>query len=206
METIIKAGTKWRIKNGARSPYTLRMSDNDDEELGRAWFEDAAGNEWGKDINCDDTQPYLEPHEWSELTDGLAISPWEEPADVPQVTCYNPVGSRAWLDDVADKILGEESKLRDAGQKEYARTQKNVFANFDRVAERIKVKCDSCDHVQSLDRKHVLLVYLEKHLDGIHSYVGGHQSQREGVEGRIGDARVYLLLLRAMKEFEEQTA
>ena len=42
------------------------------------------------------------------------------------------------------------------------------------------------------------MVYLLKHIDGIMAYINGHKSQREGVEGRITDAIVYLLLLRGM--------
>ncbi|HEX6940221.1 MAG TPA: hypothetical protein VF158_12475 [Longimicrobiales bacterium] len=48
-----------------------------------------------------------------------------------------------------------------------------------------------------------MLVYLEKHLDGIHAYVQGHRSQRESVRGRINDAIVYLCLLRGMVEQAE---
>ncbi|PZM88457.1 MAG: hypothetical protein DIU79_16840, partial [Actinobacteria bacterium] len=82
--------------------------------------------------------------------------------------------------------------LRVAGQREYAHREDNAFANFERVAERL-----------GLTREAVLLVYLEKHLDGIHSYVQGHRSQRESVKGRINDAIVYLTLLRGMIDERE---
>lgn len=78
------------------------------------------------------------------------------------------------------------------GQKEYARTADNAFANFERTAEDL-----------DLDRKQVLWVYAMKHRDGIASYIQGHKSQREDVRGRINDLIVYLFLLRGM--IEEQT-
>ena len=45
--------------------------------------------------------------------------------------------------------------MREAGQREYAHEEDNAFANFDRVARKMR-----------LDRQKVLKVYLEKHLDG----------------------------------------
>ncbi len=87
----------------------------------------------------------------------------------------------------------EIKKTRDAGQKEYAREEDNIFANFDRVASCLK-----------LPREKVLMTYLLKHIDGISSYIDGHKSQREDVSGRITDAIVYLLLLWAMTEVKEE--
>lgn len=88
---------------------------------------------------------------------------------------------------VMDEITVRMQEFREAGQREYAHREDNAFGNFERVGERL-----------SLSREAVLLVYLEKHLDGIHSYVKGHRSQREDVEGRIIDAIVYLSLLYGM--------
>ena len=82
--------------------------------------------------------------------------------------------------------------MRAAGQKEYARSKDNAFANFERIADNL-----------NLDREEVLLVYLLKHIDGISSFVKGHQSQREDIRGRITDAIVYLCLLWGMIEQEE---
>lgn len=92
-----------------------------------------------------------------------------------------------------DTLFSECAGLRVQGQKEYAHQDSSAFANFERVAERTK---DT--------REKVLMVHLEKHLDGIHSWVGGHRSQREPVRGRITDAIVYLTLLAAMVEEAEQ--
>ena len=90
---------------------------------------------------------------------------------------------------VMDKVFEECRALRGAGQLEYSHRDENAFANFERVAERLH-----------LSREQVLLVYTEKHLDGIHSWVQGHRSQREDVRGRINDAIVYLCLLRGMAQ------
>lgn len=76
--------------------------------------------------------------------------------------------------------------LRKAGQAEYAGGE-SAFGNFERVATQLR-----------MDRKQVLWVYVSKHLDGIVSYLNGHRSQREEIEGRIDDVEVYLELLRAM--------
>ena len=92
-------------------------------------------------------------------------------------------------------VFEECSELQGAGQKEYAHTDADAFANFNRVAERI-----------GIDRKAVLMVYAEKHIDGIHSFIQGHKSQREHVSGRINDVIVYLCLLRGMIEEESRQA
>ena len=78
-------------------------------------------------------------------------------------------------------------RTRDAGQREYAQSDDNVFANFERVGKSI-----------NSTREKVLMVYLLKHIDGISAYVKGHKSQREAVTGRITDAMVYLMLLWGM--------
>ena len=90
---------------------------------------------------------------------------------------------------IMTQVFEECNRLREAGQKEYAQSIDNALANFERVAGHTGVT-----------REQVLLVYLSKHMDGIHSYVKGHKSQRESVEGRINDAIVYLVLLRCMVE------
>tara|TARA_R100000458_G_scaffold6101_1_gene4911 strand:- start:1506 stop:1838 length:333 start_codon:yes stop_codon:yes gene_type:complete len=91
------------------------------------------------------------------------------------------------FDVLFDTIMEEVKYTRDEGQKEYARTDDNIFANFERVADCLKI-----------EREKVLMVYLLKHIDGISSYIDGHKSQRENVTGRVKDAIVYLLLLWAM--------
>ena len=86
-------------------------------------------------------------------------------------------------------IMTEVKQTRDEGQKEYAHTEENVFANFERVAENLNIS-----------REQSLMVYLMKHMDGINAWIKGHKSQREDVTGRIKDAIVYLCLLYGMSE------
>ena len=92
-----------------------------------------------------------------------------------------------------DKILNEVASIRDEGQKEYAHDDNDVFANFNRVGNLLKI-----------DKKKVLMTYALKHVDGIAAFVKGHKSQREDVTGRITDCIVYLMLLWGMIEEEEQ--
>jgi hypothetical protein len=87
------------------------------------------------------------------------------------------------------KIIPTVMRVRDAGQKEYAHDQDNVFANFERIANTLEIS-----------REKVLMTYLLKHMDGIAAHIKGHQSQREDVEGRITDGIVYLMLLWGMVE------
>jgi hypothetical protein len=93
------------------------------------------------------------------------------------------------FDDLFQNIMLQIKDTRDDGQKEYAHTEDNVFANFERVAENL----DIC-------KEKALMVYLLKHMDGINAWVKGHKSQREDVRGRIKDAIVYLCLLWGMAE------
>ena len=89
-------------------------------------------------------------------------------------------------------IWSQVQQTRDEGQKEYAHTDDNVFANFDRVGSLLSISSEK-----------TLMVYLLKHIDGITAYLSGHKSQREDVRGRIKDAIVYLMLLWAMIEERE---
>ena len=93
-----------------------------------------------------------------------------------------------------DEILPSINKMRDAGQKEYAHDIDEIFANFHRIAEDM-----------SIDRKKVLMVYMLKHIDGINSFIKGHESQREDVTGRITDCIVYLVLLWGMVQEERES-
>lgn len=86
-----------------------------------------------------------------------------------------------------DNIWSTVINMRDEGQKEYAHTDKNVFANFERTGKLLGV-----------EREKILMTFLLKHIDGIAAYANGHKSQREDITGRITDAIVYLCLLWAM--------
>jgi hypothetical protein len=85
------------------------------------------------------------------------------------------------------QVFEEIMKLREAGQQEYAHGDDSPFRNFEALA----VELD-------LPREKVLWTYAMKHRDGIVAWLNGHKSQREGVNGRINDLIVYLILLRAM--------
>ena len=96
------------------------------------------------------------------------------------------------FDKLFNDIMTDVKATRDEGQKEYAHTESNVFANFERVAEGLDIS-----------REKALMVYLMKHIDGINAWVKGHQSQREDVTGRIMDSIVYLCLLWGMVADDE---
>jgi len=84
-------------------------------------------------------------------------------------------------------------QTRDEGQKEYAHTEEDVFANFKRVG-----------NVLQIEQEKTLMVYLLKHVDGICAWVNGHRSQREDVRGRLTDLIVYSMLLWGMVEESEK--
>ena len=101
--------------------------------------------------------------------------------------------NKVHFDAFFDHIIDEIKLTRDDGQKEYAKTETNIFANFDRVATCLQIS-----------KEKALMVYLLKHIDWIGAHINGHTSQREHVSGRIKDAIVYLMLLWAMVDGENQ--
>lgn len=77
---------------------------------------------------------------------------------------------------------------------EYTQGRDNRFDNFERQAEAL-----------GLTREQVLLVFLNKHLDSITTYVkdralGRERKYSEPMTGRVDDAILYLLLLRGMMQ------
>ena len=96
---------------------------------------------------------------------------------------------RETLHGLMDFIFKEVTRIRNAGQQEYARDLDNVFANFERVASFI-----------GESREKVLLTYMIKHIDGLCAYSDGHSSQREDVRGRLTDIIVYCILFWGMVE------
>ncbi len=93
-----------------------------------------------------------------------------------------------------DKLHKRERALREAAQSEYAHDSSNAFANFERVASQLG----------NVTREDVLLVYALKHLDGIVAHIRGNRLQRETIQGRIDDLRLYLALLGGMFESENK--
>lgn len=96
---------------------------------------------------------------------------------------------------LTEQIWKQVQLTRDEGQKEYAHDKDNVFSNFERTAKKFNTSKD-----KAIEREHVLLVFLLKHIDGITAHIDGHKSQREDIRGRIKDAIVYLMLLWGMIE------
>lgn len=93
-----------------------------------------------------------------------------------------------------DRIFQDCQKTREEGQKEYAHDEGNALANFERGGVDLKIP-----------REKVLYIYLKKHWDGVLAWINGHRSQRENVRGRIKDMIVYLILLWAMVDDEEES-
>ena len=91
-----------------------------------------------------------------------------------------------------DNIWSTVINMRDEGQKEYAHTDKNVFANFERTGKLLGV-----------EREKILMTFLLKHIDGMLSHITGFTSQREDIRGRITDVMVYCMLFWAMVEEKE---
>ena len=89
-----------------------------------------------------------------------------------------------------DKMHTEEKAVHTAKSADYAdREGRNVLANFERIS-----------HNLGISREMALMIYLEKHMDAIRSYIRHGSVRSEPIAGRITDARVYLALFRAMIE------
>jgi len=87
-------------------------------------------------------------------------------------------------------ILSETSAtlqaLTESKGREYANSA-DQLANFKRLSAQL-----------GLSKEQVVMVYLSKHLDSIHSYVKNpEQDLSEPIDGRIDDAILYLILLKA---------
>lgn len=102
------------------------------------------------------------------------------------MTQVYPCKTAIQLEDDIETLYQAEVKLRAEGGREYA-SNANAFDNFNRVAVQLEIEPEMA-----------VMAYLLKHIDGIGSYVRGHESQREDVTGRIMDARVYLGILHSM--------
>ena len=88
------------------------------------------------------------------------------------------------------RVLRETSDtlqvLTDSKGREYANSC-DQLANFKRLSAQL-----------GLTKEQVVMVYLAKHLDSIHSYVRNpDQDLSEPIQGRIHDAILYLVLLKA---------
>jgi hypothetical protein len=89
-----------------------------------------------------------------------------------------------------DSMHEEEKEEHLKKNADYAdRNGLNILANFERVAQNLNITPQMA-----------LLIYMEKHMDAIRTYIRFGSVMSEPIEGRIKDARVYLSMLRAMVE------
>lgn len=91
--------------------------------------------------------------------------------------------------------VGEElRKLSNTKGVEYTGENASTFANFERQAILL-----------GLTREQILMVYLNKHIDGINSWIRTRKEYSEPIQGRVKDAILYLTLLLAMLEEPDET-
>ncbi len=89
-----------------------------------------------------------------------------------------------WMKEVQE----EEYNIMVGKGKEYTVSDEDKLKNFKSIAERMKTTPAM-----------VAMVYLLKHIDSIRNYVlSGTEASDEPINGRIRDARNYLLLLEAI--------
>ncbi len=96
---------------------------------------------------------------------------------------------------IVDETFAAIRKLSGSKGVEYAGpnvVNTNELANFDRLSDGLEIAPEK-----------VLWVYTTKHLDSIRTYINGLDTPAirklsEPIEGRIDDAILYLLLLKAM--------
>lgn len=82
---------------------------------------------------------------------------------------------------------------REQAHMEYAGGD-NALGNFERGGAEMEIP-----------REKVWYIFAKKHWDGIASFIRGYRSQREDVRGRIVDLIVYLVLLWAMIDDDEES-
>jgi 7-cyano-7-deazaguanine synthase in queuosine biosynthesis len=81
----------------------------------------------------------------------------------------------------------EEMEIMNSKGKEYTISDEDKLKNFKSIAERIGISPEK-----------VIMVYLLKHFDSICNYILTNEVYSEPIDGRIMDARNYLLLLQAL--------
>jgi hypothetical protein len=86
-------------------------------------------------------------------------------------------------EDIFQQFLEEEKELRVRKGHDYS-GHENVNRNFEEAAQRL-----------NLTPKQVIGVYLDKHLNAIHTYIREGDVKSEPIKSRIQDARNYLLML-----------
>lgn len=86
---------------------------------------------------------------------------------------------------VLDQTFDRLTQLTTTKGAEYANSD-DQLANFKRLSQRL-----------GLSPEAVIMVYLSKHLDAIDSYIRTNRVHSEPIAGRIDDAILYLVLLKA---------
>jgi len=92
--------------------------------------------------------------------------------------------------EIYKRMVTNEEKIMYSKGMEYTQSDLKTdrLANFYRIANELNT-----------DPKMVCYIYMKKHLDSIACYVKtGKEYCDEGIEGRINDARNYLVLLNAI--------
>ena len=85
----------------------------------------------------------------------------------------------------AKSVQKEENEIMLGKGKEYTVSDEDKFKNFKSIAERMNTSSEQG-----------AMIYLLKHMDSIRNYtLHGIEASDESIEGRIMDARNYLLLL-----------
>lgn len=92
------------------------------------------------------------------------------------------------FDKLLESMFKDEREIGQSKGVEYTRGRDRLD-NFKRLAGEL-----------DLDAKIVWWIYFKKHVDAILHYVVTGESDAEGIESRITDARVYLSLLRGLVE------
>jgi len=94
--------------------------------------------------------------------------------------------NKAEFQGILDATSHTLDTLTESKGREYANST-DQLANFKRLSAQL-----------GLTKEQVVMVYLSKHLDSIHSYVKNpSQDLSEPIDGRIDDAILYLVLLKA---------
>lgn len=102
--------------------------------------------------------------------------------------------TKADVQQLMERIFHDCQGTREQAQKEYAHDEANALGNFERTGVELE-----------LAREKVWYIFAKKHWDGVLAWITGHRSQREDVRGRIKDLIVYLVLLWAMVDDNEES-
>lgn len=101
--------------------------------------------------------------------------------------------SRQDVGKLMEQIFHDCQATREQGQAEYAHREENALENFNAEERNL-----------GIPRMKVWAVLAGKHWRGVRAFINGRKSQREDVRGRIKDLIVYLVLLWAMIDDDDE--